>query len=120
MERLEKDARGALTAILILSIIQKEEKIWGYQIKKELKEITNATSHIKDSSLYTVLRNLEKNYKLLSSEMKERRRYYSLTKLGRQEIAHAFEYWLGLVQTSISAFEKLRIDTQIEMKEVVG
>ena len=120
MERLEKDARGALTAILILSIIQKEEKIWGYQIKKELKEITNATSHIKDSSLYTVLRNLEKNYKLLSSEMKERRRYYSLTELGKQEITHAFEYWFSLIQTSMRAFEKLRIDTRIEMKEVAG
>lgn len=114
IDRLEKDAKGSLTTILILGIIKREGKTWGYQIKKTLKTITQGDSYIKDSSLYTSLRNLEVNYKLIKSEIKERRRYYSLTELGLQEIDQIYEYWQNLVQVGTEAFEKLNFPIEKE------
>jgi len=105
--RLEKEVKGFLTTLLILGIIKKEKRIWGYKIKKNLKQLTQADSYISDSSLYTTLRSLEKKYGLLSSKMEERRRYYFLTDLGSQITDQAFTYWLKLVQEGNLAIKKL-------------
>ena len=105
--RLEKEVKGLLTTLLILGIIKKEKRIWGYKIKKNLKQLTQADSYISDSSLYTTLRSLEKKYGLLSSKMEERRRYYFLTDLGSQITDQAFTYWLKLVQEGNLAIKKL-------------
>lgn len=105
--RLEKEVKGMLTTLLILGIIKKEKRIWGYKIKKNLKQLTQADSYISDSSLYTTLRSLEKKYGLLSSKMEERRRYYFLTDLGSQITDQAFTYWLKLVQEGNLAIKKL-------------
>ncbi len=107
--RLEKEVKGMLTTLLILGIIKKEKRIWGYKIKKNLKQLTQADSYISDSSLYTTLRSLEKKYGLLSSKMEERRRYYFLTDLGSQITDQAFTYWLRLVQEGNFAIEKLNL-----------
>lgn len=105
--RLEKEVKGMLTTLLILGIIKKEKRIWGYKIKKNLKQLIQADSYISDSSLYTTLRSLEKKYGLLSSKMEERRRYYFLTDLGSQITDQAFTYWLKLVQEGNFAIKKL-------------
>lgn len=119
IDRLEKDVKGSLTTILILGIIRMEGRTWGYQIKKKLKEVTKNDSYIKDSSLYTILRNLETHYKLVVSEMEERRRYYSLTDRGVQQINQAFTYWLNLVRSSSQAFEELGFTKALTLVEVV-
>ncbi|MFX0094187.1 MAG: PadR family transcriptional regulator [Candidatus Hodarchaeota archaeon] len=112
VKRLEKDAKGALTTILILCIIKQEGATWGYQIKKRLKDITHSDTYIKDSSLYTTLKSLEINYQLIISEMKERRRYYSLTVRGLQETSQVYAYWEEIVQTGKKAFEILGFPDQ--------
>ena len=107
LDRLEKHVKGSLNAVLILGIIKKEKRAYGWQIKKKLKEITKADTYIKDSSLYTILRNLENNHKLVTSEIYDQRRYYSVTELGKEEILRACHYWLDLFHVSKEAFEKL-------------
>jgi len=117
-DRLEKNVKGTLTAILILGIIRKEKRTYGWQIKKKLKDVTKADSYIKDSSLYTILRSLENNHGLVTSEMNNRRRYYSLTELGQEEIPRAYHYWIDLILVSKEAFEKLDFETNIISNEV--
>lgn len=119
IDRLEKDVKGSLTTILILGIIRMEGRTWGYQIKKILKELTKNDTSIKDSSLYTILRNLENHYKLVVSEMEERRRYYSLSDRGVQEINQTFTYWLNLVRSSLQTFEELGFTKALTLVEVV-
>lgn len=119
IDRLEKDVKGSLTTILILGIIRMEGRTWGYQIKKKLKELTKSETSIKDSSLYTILRNLETHYMLVVSEMEERRRYYSLTDRGVQEINQTFTYWLNLVRSSLQTFEELGFTKALTLVEVV-
>ena len=107
INRFEKTVKGSLTYFLILCIIKQYGSIYGLRIKKILKEITNADSYIQDSSLYTILRHLEKNQRLLTSEMRERRRYYSLTEEGVKETVQGRNYWFKLIETSIEALNAL-------------
>ena len=102
ISRLEKDVRGFLTTLLILAIIKKQERTWGYKIKQELKKITDSDSYINDSSLYTILRNLESNKygQLIISEMDKRRRYYTLTPQGFEELTLAVNRWIILMEKS--------------------
>lgn len=119
IDRLEKDVKGSLTTLLILGIIRMESRTWGYQIKKRLKEVTNSEYYIKDSSLYTILRNLETHYKLVVSEMEERRRYYSLTKMGLQETDQAYDYWLNIIRTSMKSFQKISFSIPLDLLKVL-
>jgi DNA-binding PadR family transcriptional regulator len=106
-DRIEKDAKGSLIALLILGIIQMEKKTWGYQIKKKLKEITVDTFRIKDSSLYTILNNLQEKYNLIQSNKDGKLRYYTITKHGSEEIKRGYIYWQRLVKIGNEAFETL-------------
>jgi len=102
VDRLEKDVRGFLTTLLILAIIKKQERTWGYKIKQELKKITQSETYINDSSLYTILRNLEsdKYGQLIISEMEKRRRYYTLSSQGGKELTLAVNRWIELMENS--------------------
>ena len=107
IERLTKDVKGTLTTLIILGIIKKNDRIWGYQIKKELMNISGSKEEISDSSLYTVLRKLEQVYKVVKSTMEERRRYYSITKDGEEHYSKAIQYWYQLMELGKSELNKL-------------
>ena len=105
--RLEKDAKGSLTAILILAIINQDKMTWGYKIKKKLAEITNKNIEVNYSTLYTILRNFEVKYSLVESEMEDKRRHYSITTKGRQILSEMGEFWDNLLDVSRVAFKNL-------------
>ncbi|NHJ01891.1 MAG: PadR family transcriptional regulator [Candidatus Heimdallarchaeota archaeon] len=107
LTRLEKDAKGSLTAILILTIINHDEMTWGYKIKKKLSEITNRDIEVNYSTLYTILRNFEEKYFLVDSKMEDKRRYYSITNKGRQILSEMSDFWDNLIDTSRVAFKNL-------------
>ena len=115
-DRLNKEIKGSLNALLILLIIQKSKKTWGYHIKQTLKILMGES--IQNSSLYTILRNLESNYGLLKSEMHERRRYYSLTDKGIQETQDAVQYWLNMHKKSLKIFKNFDINFVSKIKQV--
>ncbi|MHA2226429.1 MAG: PadR family transcriptional regulator [Candidatus Hodarchaeales archaeon] len=117
-DRIEKDAKGSLNAILILGIIRMKGNTWGYQIKKILKELTGGRYQIKDSSLYTILSNLEDKYRLISSTKESKLRYYSLTNLGVEEIKRACIYWQDLMKISDDVFEKIGLSQILEVVEI--
>jgi len=118
IDRLKKDAKGSLTTILILGAIKEGEgSSWGYGIKQHLRELTDSSSEIKDSSLYTILKSLEIKYNLIKSETREKRRYYALTELGEQDYRKACEFWYDLIRTSINALEILNFPIKKRIKE---
>lgn len=107
-DRIQKDAKGSLGAILILSIIKMEKKTWGYQIKKTLGNLTVGKFQIKDSSLYTILNNLEKKYRLIQSTKERKLRFYSLTELGFEELERVQNYWQELIAIGNEAFKNMK------------
>lgn len=110
IDRLEKDAKGSLVFILILAIIHTDQNTWGYQIKKKLQLIMNSDQEISDSTLYTTLRNLEKNYGFVTSEFIEKRRIYKLSEYGKEHINVIYDYWIKLLQQSAMSFKLLGLN----------
>ena len=105
LERFEKDFKGSLNALLIIGIIVKENRVWTYQIKKRLKKITNSHENISNSSLYSLLGRLEKDYQLITSEKDEsvQRRYYMPTKICKSEFEAGKNFWLDIIEMAQSA-----------------
>lgn len=110
IDRFEKELKGALTTLIILLIIQKEKEIYGYKIKKLLKEITVSEKMITDSTLYTSLRSLESKYKLIKSSTDDRRVYYSLTESGSINIDKLIKFWRSIQITTDRAIDILLED----------
>lgn len=110
IDRLEKDAKGSLVFILILAIIHKEQNTWGYQIKKKIQLVMNTDQEINDSTLYTTLRNLEKNYGFVTSEFIDKRRMYKLSEYGKEHIYDIYDYWMNLLSQSVMSFKILNLD----------
>jgi len=107
LTRLEKDAKGSLTAILILMIIKHDKQTWGYNIRKKLAAITDKTIEVNYSSLYTILRNFEEKYSLIESKIEDKRRYYSITSKGNKELVEISNFWKNLIDTANAAFKQL-------------
>lgn len=77
--------RGHLDAVILKLIIEKDR--YGYEISKEISERTSDRFHIKEATLYAVFQRLEKK-ELISSYLGSKthggkRRYYTITTLGR-------------------------------------
>ena len=114
VERLNKDARGTLMTILVLGVINKQGRTWGYQIKQEIQELTRESNPITDSSLYTILRSMEKHYAVLESDFiqEERRRYYNLTEWGKTEFENLLQEWWNLTRLGKLSLNELGLGEQ--------
>ncbi|MEW4354791.1 PadR family transcriptional regulator [Streptococcus pneumoniae] len=76
---------STLIEFLILSIVEKEDS-YGYEISQTIKLIAN----IKESTLYPILKKLEKNDFLTTYSQEyqgRKRKYYSITQGGVEELA---------------------------------
>lgn len=82
--------------IMLLSLIYKKDT-YGYEIVKNLKEISNDTYTISEGTLYPALKRLEKNGWIYSywgdSETGGRRKYYLITDLGQEELQNKINQW---------------------------
>ena len=78
--------RGKLSAMILCTL--KSENLYGLQIIKEIKTLTNGQTDIKLPSLYSALHKLEAEGYITSywenSEIGGKRRYSALTEKGRQ------------------------------------
>ena len=86
-----------LIECLILSIVEREDS-YGYEISQTVKLVAN----IKESTLYPILRKLEQNGYLhtYSQEFQGRKRkYYSITDSGRQQLLYLHEEWISYRDT---------------------
>lgn len=79
--------KGSLTTIL-LKLLSEQERMYGYEITKKVKELTAGSLNITEGALYPALHKLEAEGLLaVSVEMigNRPRKYYTLTKAGKEE-----------------------------------
>jgi len=90
---------AASTKPLILAILANGE-IYGYQIIQSVIEISGGTLEWSEGMLYPVLHRLEKENFIQSkwkiSENGRRRKYYSLTESGKNELEKERKQWLSV------------------------
>jgi DNA-binding PadR family transcriptional regulator len=90
---------AASTKPLILSILAGRE-IYGYQIIQNIVDISGGTLEWSEGMLYPVLHRMEKENLIRSqwkiSKMGRRRKYYSLTESGRNELEKEKNQWMSV------------------------
>jgi PadR family transcriptional regulator PadR len=82
--------------LCLLALLTKEAK-YGFQLIKELRELSDGFFDLKEGTLYPALRRLEER-EFVRSEWVERqvgvpRKYYTLTSRGRSALAEATQVW---------------------------
>lgn len=87
--------RGHLDSIILRLILEKDR--YGYEISKEISRRTDNRFQIKEATLYAVFQRLEKKGLITSYEgdvsLGSRRRYYSVTPLGRAYFREEVVEW---------------------------
>ena len=98
-----------LIEFLILAIIDREDS-YGYEISQTIKPAAN----IKESTLYPILKKLEKaGYMTTYSQEYQgrKRKYYSITQEGKEQLQFLNEEWLTYKETLDGILEgRLRHD----------
>ena len=93
---ISKALIAASTKPMILSILLNGEN-YGYQIIQSVKRISGGQLEWSDGMLYPVLHRLEKDGFIRSkwriSEEGRRRKYYSITEIGREELETDMAQW---------------------------
>lgn len=77
----------------VLSIVERED-VYGYTLTQRVKEIVD----ISESTLYPVLRRLQKENYLITYDQSfqgRNRRYYKITEEGREKLVFYKEEWEG-------------------------
>lgn len=96
---ISKELMAASTRPLILTILKRGES-YGYQIIQDAKELSGGTLEWSDGMLYPVLHKLQKDGCIQSrwevSEEGRRRKYYSITESGKEELAEAKSQWMSI------------------------
>lgn len=98
-----------LIEFLILAIIDREDS-YGYEISQTIKLVAN----IKESTLYPILKKLEKaGYMTTYNQAYQgrKRKYYSITQEGKNQLQFLNEEWLTYKETLDGILEgRLRHD----------
>lgn len=93
--------RGTLTT-LILTILEEQGKMYGYEIAQRVKTLSKEMIVIKEGSLYPILHKLEANGHLKLEKVtigKRVRKYYTLTTDGKQEASAKAKQLRAFIQT---------------------
>ena len=86
-----------LIEFLILSIVDTADS-YGYEISQTIKLIAD----IKESTLYPILKKLEKNGYLttyIEEYQGRKRKYYSITENGKKQLAFLHDEWINYRDT---------------------
>ena len=87
--------RGYTDAVILRQLTGEDG--YGYQISKQVANISGGRLELKEATLYTAFRRLESAGLIRSYWGNEmigaRRRYYSLTDAGRRKLSEEIEAW---------------------------
>lgn len=87
--------RGHTETIILKHLIKGDS--YGYELNKSIQEKTNNVYELKEATLYTAFRRLEQNGYITSYWGDEptgaRRRYYSITPLGKSHYTKSLDEW---------------------------
>jgi len=96
MNIFSRELIAASSIPLVLAVLSKGES-YGYDIMRQIKEVSGGELQFSDGTLYPVLRKLE-DKEMISSEWKvaeneKRRRYYTLTSKGKEQFKQEKATW---------------------------
>lgn len=94
---IDKETIKGYTESIILSLLKKED-LYGYEISKRIRAISENTFEIKEGTMYVVLKRLENNNFILpywddTESGGGRRRYYKITEEGIQYLIVKKKEW---------------------------
>jgi len=92
--------KGSLHTIL-LKLLSEQDKMYGYEITRKVKELSNGNIQLTEGALYPALHKLEAEgwVKVSIEHIGNRpRKYYSLTRNGKKETANKLEEMKSFVQ----------------------
>lgn len=93
MKRVTFNTGAALLDALVLSVVSRQDT-YGYRITQDVRQVVE----ISESTLYPVLRRLQKNGCLAAYDQEyagRNRRYYTITPEGERLLGTAREEWAG-------------------------
>ena len=95
--KISKELVKGSTAILVLSVISRKP-MYGYQIIREIEQLSDSVFHLNEGTLYPILHSLEEENYLdcywEDSESGRKQKYYSLTDKGKKELAKQQREWM--------------------------
>ena len=86
-----------LIEFLILSVVESQDS-YGYEISQTVKIVAD----IKESTLYPILKKLEKNGYLTTYSQEflgRKRKYYSITDSGKEQLVYLNKEWISYRDT---------------------
>lgn len=93
---VDKELMKGSLDILLLTLIERED-LYGYEIAKKLKDLSNELYTIGEGTLYPALQRLEKKDLIKSYwvelESGSRRKYYKITENGKSELVEKLSQW---------------------------
>ena len=105
---MDKDLMRGSIDILLLSLIAKKDT-YGYEMVKDLKESSQELYSMSEGTLYPALKRLEKKKWIESywgeSSTGGRRKYYNITKTGKEELEVKVSEWTRVNQLIKSNLE---------------
>ena len=106
---LSKNQVSGNTAMLILKLIS-EKDMYGYEMIDTLRRKSQNVFELKAGTLYPLLHGMEEKGLLTAYEQEyagKVRKYYSITKKGKQELAKKTEEWQEYASavTNVLAFQ---------------
>lgn len=93
--------KGTLQPI-ILKLISQRDKMYGYEITQEVKKLTLGKIDISEGALYPILHKLEAKGVLETEKVyigKRVRKYYSVTKAGKQAVVEISQEINNFIET---------------------
>ncbi len=103
--RVERELMRGAGPFAVLNLLKRRE-MYGYELVEALSRQTDGVLAIGQSTLYPMLYNLEaKGYvasRWRQAESGRHRKYYALTRGGRQRLAYECKQWQALVNAIAS------------------
>lgn len=97
----EANPMGGNTSMLLMKLLEGED-MYGYQMIEELRKRSDHTFDLKAGTLYPLLHGLEEkgwvNSYLEGESTARPRKYYHLTKKGREQLAEKEQDWIRYAQ----------------------
>lgn len=85
------------TEILVLSLIDKEDSTYGYNLIKKMASKSHGYFRFKEGTIYPALHKLENDGLIISRWQElpsgQSRRYYSITEKGREALREKIAVW---------------------------
>lgn len=92
---MDKEMMKGSIDLLLLSLIEQRD-LYGYEMTKVLKRLSDDTYEMSEGTLYAALKRMERK-QFIESYWQEtengRRKYYRMTKQGRQELVLKKSNW---------------------------